>query len=151
MTAGWCWQIDLPDSIGRGYVYSSAFISDEDAEREFRVKNAKVSATRVLPFAPGRRHRSWVKNVVAIGDSAGFVEPLAATSLALICDEMHEAARGGASYAEVEATARSVLTDQDVLEGVPDLIGTIKIECLFGDGTRVLSVDRPIGPKAATP
>ena len=40
-------------------------------------------------------------------------------ALALICDEMHEAARGGASYAEVEATARSVLTEQDVLEGVP--------------------------------
>jgi urease gamma subunit len=42
---------------------------------------------------------------------------------------MREAARGGASYAEVEATARGVLTEQDVLEGVPELIGTVKIEC----------------------
>jgi urease subunit gamma/beta len=70
-------------------------------------------------------------------------------ALALICDEMHEAARGGASYARVEAIARGVLTEQDVLEGVPELIGTIKIECLFGDGMRVLHVERPIGPKAA--
>ncbi len=37
MSAGWCWRIDHPDSIMRGYVYSSAFIGDEDAEREFRV------------------------------------------------------------------------------------------------------------------
>ena len=67
-------------------------------------------------------------------------------ALALICDEMHEAARGGASYPEVEATARRVLTEQDVLDGVPELIGTIKIECLFGDGMRVLHIEQPIGP-----
>jgi urease gamma subunit len=70
-------------------------------------------------------------------------------ALALICDEMHEAARGGASYEEVVATARSVLTEDDVLDGVADLVGTVKLECLFGDGTRVLHVERPIGPSAA--
>jgi urease gamma subunit len=67
-------------------------------------------------------------------------------ALALICDEMHEAARGGASYDEVVAVARGVLTEDDVLEGVADLVGTVKLECLFGDGTRVLHVERPIGP-----
>jgi urease subunit gamma/beta len=67
-------------------------------------------------------------------------------ALALICDEMHEAARGGASYEEVVAVARGVLTEADVLEGVADLVGTVKLECLFGDGTRVLHVERPIGP-----
>lgn len=66
-------------------------------------------------------------------------------ALALICDEMHEAARGGASYEEVVATARRVLTEDEVLDGVADLIGTVKIECLFGDGSRVLHVERPIG------
>jgi urease gamma subunit len=70
-------------------------------------------------------------------------------ALALICDEMHEAARGGASYEEVVRTARSVLTEDDVLDGVADLVGTVKLECLFGDGTRVLHVERPIGPSAA--
>jgi urease subunit gamma/beta len=59
---------------------------------------------------------------------------------------MHEAARGGASYEEVVATARGVLTEDDVLDGVADLVGTVKLECLFGDGTRVLHVERPIGP-----
>ena len=67
-------------------------------------------------------------------------------ALAIICDEMHEAARGGASYEEVERTGQSVLTVDDVLEGVPELVGTVKIECLFGDGMRVLHVERPIGP-----
>jgi urease gamma subunit len=67
-------------------------------------------------------------------------------ALALICDEMHEAARGGASYEDVERVGQSVLTVDDVLEGVPELVGTVKIECLFGDGMRVLHVERPIRP-----
>lgn len=67
-------------------------------------------------------------------------------ALAIICDEMHEAARGGASYEEVARTGGSVLTADDVLDGVPELVGTVKIECLFGDGMRVLHVERAIGP-----
>jgi urease gamma subunit len=67
-------------------------------------------------------------------------------ALALICDEMHEVARGGASYEDVVTAARSILTEDDVLEGVADLVGTVKLECLFGDGTRILHVERPIGP-----
>ncbi len=86
MSAGWCWRIDHPDSIMRGYVYSSAFIGDEDAEREFRAGNPKVSATRVVRFASGRFDRAWVKNVVAVGNAGGFVEPLESTALAIICD-----------------------------------------------------------------
>ena len=69
-------------------------------------------------------------------------------ALAIICDEMHEAARGGASYEEVMATARRAVGADEVLDGVPELIGTVKIECLFGDGMRVLHVERPIGDPA---
>ena len=69
-------------------------------------------------------------------------------ALAIICDEMHEAARGGASYDEVVSVGRSVFSADDVLDGVADLIGTVKIECLFGDGMRVLHVERPIAPGA---
>ena len=68
-------------------------------------------------------------------------------ALALICDEMHEAARGGASYAEVIQVGQTTLSEDDVLQGVAELIGTIKIECLFGDGMRVLHVERPLGPR----
>jgi urease subunit gamma/beta len=71
-------------------------------------------------------------------------------ALAIICDEMHEAARDGASYEEVMAVGQQTLTQEDVLDGVPELIGTIKIECLFGDGMRVLHVDHPIGSSPAS-
>ena len=84
MSAGWCWQIEHVRRINRGYVYSSAFISDEEAEREFRQKNPKVTQTRVVKFVSGRYQRAWVKNVVAIGNASGFVEPLEATALGLI-------------------------------------------------------------------
>ncbi len=71
-------------------------------------------------------------------------------ALAMICDEMHEAARSGASYEDVMAVGQQSLTQNDVLEGVPELIGSIKIECLFGDGMRVLHVDNPIGSGQAS-
>jgi tryptophan halogenase len=84
MDSGWCWQIEHENRINRGYVYSSAFISDEQAEREFRTKNPKVAATRPVRFVSGRYERRWVKNVVAIGNASGFVEPLEATALGVI-------------------------------------------------------------------
>ncbi|MEX2138785.1 MAG: tryptophan halogenase family protein [Pirellulales bacterium] len=87
MDAGWCWQIDHEHRINRGYVYASSFISDDEAEREFRAKNPQVGPTRVVHFKSGRHERGWVKNVVAIGNSCGFVEPLEATSLGAIGTE----------------------------------------------------------------
>jgi tryptophan halogenase len=85
MDAGWCWRIDLTHRINRGYVYSSSFISDEDAEREYRAKNPKVTNSRVVKFVTGAYERAWVKNVVAVGNANGFVEPLQATAIAGIC------------------------------------------------------------------
>ena len=71
-------------------------------------------------------------------------------ALAIICDEMHEAARGCASYDEVMAAGATALTTDDVLEGVADLVPIVRIECLFDDGARVVAVERPIRP-ATTP
>jgi tryptophan halogenase len=89
MDAGWCWQIEHENWINRGYVYASAFISDEDALNEFLTKNPKVSnKPRVVPFRSGRYERSWVGNVVAIGNASGFVEPLEATALAQLIFEV---------------------------------------------------------------
>jgi len=85
MEAGWCWRIDHEHRVNRGYVYSSAFISDEAAEAELRAKNPKVGPTRIVRFVSGHHRRAWVRNVVAIGNADGFVEPLEATSLAVIC------------------------------------------------------------------
>lgn len=85
MNAGWCWQIEHERRINRGYVYSSDFLTDEQAETEFRKCNPLVEKTRIVPFVSGAYVRSWEKNVVAIGNSSGFVEPLEATALNVIC------------------------------------------------------------------
>ena len=84
MNCGWCWQIEHETRINRGYVYSSAFISDEEAEREFRAVAPRVAETRVVRFVTGRYQRNWVKNVAAVGNASGFVEPLEATALGVI-------------------------------------------------------------------
>jgi tryptophan halogenase len=87
MDAGWSWQIEHEQRINRGYVYSSDFISDAEAEAEFRRQNPKLTETRVVKFVSGRYRRGWVDNVVAMGNACGFVEPLESTSLSVICQE----------------------------------------------------------------
>ena len=86
MDAGWCWQIEHEHWINRGYVYSSRFISDEDAQAELLRKNPRVAnEPRVVKFRSFRSERMWVGNVIGIGNASGFVEPLEATALQVIC------------------------------------------------------------------
>ena len=89
MDAGWAWRIEHAHFINRGYVYASAFIDDDAAREEFLRKNPQVPAdrTRVVKFLSGRRARCWVGNVVGIGNASGFVEPLEATAIQVICQQ----------------------------------------------------------------
>lgn len=88
MEAGWAWQIEHEHHINRGYVYSSQAISDEAACEEFLRKNPKApKSPRVVKFRSGRYRRMWVENVVAIGNAAGFVEPLEASALMAVTDQ----------------------------------------------------------------
>ena len=85
MPSGWCWQIEHENFINRGYVFSSHFLSDDQARAEFLSANPKVATEpRVVRFRTGRYERNWVGNVVAIGNANGFVEPLEATAIAVI-------------------------------------------------------------------
>ena len=86
MDAGWSWRIEHDEMINRGYVFSSAFISDDQAEAEFRAKNPRLGDVRVVPFPAGVRRETWRENVIALGNAAGFVEPLEATAIGMICD-----------------------------------------------------------------
>jgi len=70
-------------------------------------------------------------------------------ALAIVCDEMHEAARGGATYEQVMEVGATTLTADDVLDGVPELLPIVRIECLFDDGARVVAVEQPIRAAAA--
>ncbi len=86
MDAGWSWRIEHEHVINRGYVYASDFISEEQARSEFARKNPRARlAERVVKFRSGRYRRGWVDNVLAVGNSCGFVEPLEATALMVIC------------------------------------------------------------------
>jgi tryptophan halogenase len=87
MDHGWSWQIEHEHHVNRGYVYSSRFVSEEMAEAEFRRRNPKLRTTRVVPFVTGRCERNWAGNVVAVGNASGFVEPLEATALLVICHQ----------------------------------------------------------------
>jgi urease subunit gamma/beta len=69
-------------------------------------------------------------------------------AIALICDAMLEAARAGASYADVEAAGRAAVTPGDVLPGVPELVDEVRLEVLMGDGTRLVVLVDPLGGSA---
>jgi tryptophan halogenase len=89
MDAGWAWQIEHEHFINRGYVFCSRFLDDEAAREELLGKNPKIprDKTRVVKFRTGRYARMWVGNVVGVGNSSGFVEPLEATALAQIINQ----------------------------------------------------------------
>jgi tryptophan halogenase len=91
---GWCWNIPLWSRIGTGYVYSDKFVTPEQAKEEF--KNYLMSDKMLIPRSKeevdelsfkeinmriGIHNRTFVKNVVAIGLSAGFIEPLESNGL----------------------------------------------------------------------
>ena len=113
MDAGWSWRIDHETIVNRGYVYSSAFIADDAAEAEFRRVNPKVTQARVVRFRSGRFARFWVKNVVAIGNASGFVEPMEATAIAAVCDQATAVATGIANVGRVTDALRAVCNDRN--------------------------------------
>lgn len=91
-SAGWTWDIGLSSRRGVGYVFSSSYISDEKAEVELRAHIAKSVgqvvadslSSKKLSIRAGHRQEFWHRNCVAVGMSAGFIEPLEASALALV-------------------------------------------------------------------
>ena len=86
LSSGWAWDIPLTTRTGNGYVYSSAHLSPEHAERELRahLQVGDDVETRHLTMKVGRVERSWAHNCLSIGLAQGFLEPLEATALHIV-------------------------------------------------------------------
>ena len=89
LSSGWMWRIPTQDRFGNGYVYCDKFISDEDAEKEFRSQFPyEIQISKKIKFSAGYVDKFWTANCLSVGLAGMFVEPLEATSIGSTIQQM---------------------------------------------------------------
>jgi tryptophan halogenase len=89
LSSGWMWRIPTQDRFGNGYVYCDRFISDEDAEKEFRSQfSHDITIAKKIKFSAGYVDKFWKSNCLSVGLAGMFVEPLEATSIGSTIQQM---------------------------------------------------------------
>lgn len=82
MNYGWMWKTPLQNRYGCGYVFDSNYISVDEAKQEVEsLLKFEIFPPKIFSFEPGTYEKIWIKNCLAVGLSAGFIEPLEATSI----------------------------------------------------------------------
>jgi tryptophan halogenase len=98
-SSGWMWEIPTQERRGNGYVFSSQFISQDEAVHEAETMSGyKIDNPRVISFNAGHLKNVWVKNCCAIGLASSFVEPLEATSIGSTIQQIKQIVPYLASY-----------------------------------------------------
>ena len=86
---GWSWQIPTQGRTGNGYVFSEKFINETQAHEEMEKSYGhEIDVAKTFKFDPGRLEKAWYKNCYAVGLSQSFVEPLEATSIGSVIQQM---------------------------------------------------------------
>ena len=87
---GWSWQIPTQDRTGNGYVFCDRFIDETQAHEEMEKSyGKKLDIAKTFKFDPGRMEKAWHKNCYAVGLSQSFVEPLEATAIGSVIQQMY--------------------------------------------------------------
>ena len=91
---GWIWRLPIGDRFGTGYLYSSKFTSDEEAREKYDTwlnenLGARLETDRIIKYRPGYYKEYWIGNCMAVGLSAGFIEPLESTSIQIISTQIY--------------------------------------------------------------
>lgn len=124
-SCGWQWKIPLQNRVGNGLVYSSSYMSDEEAQKTLRdnLEGKPITDIRTIRFKTGRRLKQWNKNCVALGLASGFLEPLESTSIHLIQNSIIRLIKlfpaKGIEQSEVDQFNREVKTE---IEYIRDFI-----------------------------
>jgi tryptophan halogenase len=110
---GWIWQIPVGERYGTGYLYSSKFTTDEEAREEYdtwlrKNHNVGLESNRIIRYSPGYFKDFCVGNCAAIGLSSGFIEPLEATGIAIIVEQVNSLIESGVLMNNLEFDRKNI-------------------------------------------